>query len=357
MEDNKDFMSIFGSNDVELNFDLPIDEELQETEDTQEETENTDEEITEQEDAEEVGDEDQIDDQSEEDDSDDESSPNLYSSILNVLHEQGIIPSLDSSEKVETSEDLINVFKKEIEIQAARKFEDYIENLDVDKVGQVKKQELLLESISEDTLKDDLELAKQIIYQDYINQGLSEDKAKRLLKKTIDLGEDIVLEDATESLNSLKEFTKRQLEVEKQAAQEEIKKQAEQQKKLELELKNKVYNSQDIVKGLKITKALQDRVYKSMTEIVSKNPETGVLENKLMQERSKDPISFDTRMYYIYELTNGFNDFSKVAKDAQSKTVKDLERVIRRTKIEDNGTPTYLQDPESYGGIGSQLVL
>ena len=94
-----------------------------------------------------------------------------------------------------------------------------------------------------------------------------------------------------------------------------------------------------------------------MTEVVSKNPETGEMQNKFMQSRSLNPIEFDTKMYYLYELTNGFTDMSSISKTVTSKAVKNLEKVLRKTRFEDNGTPGYLQDPDSYGGIGSELVL
>jgi hypothetical protein len=94
-----------------------------------------------------------------------------------------------------------------------------------------------------------------------------------------------------------------------------------------------------------------------MTEVVSKNPQTGELENKFMKDRSGNPIEFDTKMYYFYELTNGFTDLGKISTNVNSKAVKDLEKALRKTKFEDNGTPGYLSDPNSYSGFGSELVI
>lgn len=359
MEENENEMSIFDSDQsFELDYDeIETTEEVENTEDI-----NDDQTEDEDEDPDRVGEEDQEDeDNSEENETEDnndadDSSPNLYSSLVNILHEQGVIPSLDSSEKIETAEDLINIVKREINIQADTKLDDYLNNLDLSKIAEVKKDSMSLESINEDSLKEDVELAKQIILKDYMNQGLSEDKAKRYLKRTIDSGEEFLLEEANESLESLKQFEKKQIEVSKENAKKQLQEQVKEQERLDLELKNKIFNSEEIIKGVKSNKALKDRVYKSMTEIVSKNPETGILENKLMQDRAKNPLEFDIKMYSIYELTNGFTDFDKILKTTKSKATLDLEKAIRNNKIKEDSTPTWAQDDQSYDGFGSELV-
>jgi len=356
MEENE--MSLFSDNSAELVFDHEQfeDDTVEETEDSQEENINQD--PTEQEDAENVGDDVEDDEESEESESKDKSSPNLYSSIVEVLKDQGIIPSLESSKEIKTSEDLISVLKQEIEIQSQKRLEDYVENLDTSKIIESKQQLTSLAEIDEDVLKADTKLAKELIYQDYLNQGLSEDRAKKLLKKTIDLGEDLVIEDALESLESLKQFEQNRIKLEQENYKKQIKAQEDEQRQLDEQLKTKIFSTDEFVTGVKASKALQEKVYKSMTEIVGKNPQ-GILENKLMKDRSENPIDFDIRMYALYELTNGFKDVSKVIKDTKSKAVKDLETVIRKTRIEDNGTPSWMQDSGSYSSPydNQELVL
>jgi hypothetical protein len=297
------------------------------------------------------------DENNEENESGVDSSPNLYSSISNVLFEQGIIPSLESSENIKTSDDFVGALKKEIEIQAEQRLEEYLQNLDLNKIATSRRTQIELENIDEDYLKDNIDVAKDIIFRDYLNQGLSEERATKLLRKTIDLGEDMVIEDAIESAQSLREFEARNEQQERSRYSQQLEQQAREQEAINNSIKNTIYNSKEVIAGLPNTKALQDRVFRSMTEVVSKNPETGEMQNKFMQSRSLNPIEFDTKMYYLYELTNGFTDLSSISKTVTSKAVKNLENVLRKTRFEDNGTPGYLQDPESYGGIGSELVL
>lgn len=354
-------MSLFNSDNLELNFndDYFKNEDLDD-EENQDENEDINKPVEEEEDndtPESVDGED--DDKNEgEDSDDDDSSPNLYSSFSNVLFEQGIIPSLESSEKIKSIDDLAEAIKKEIEIQADLKSNEKLENLDLEKIAISKKTEIELDSIDEDFLKNNLEKAKDLILKDYLNQGLPEDRARKMLRKTIDLGEDVVIEEALESIQSLKIFEKKQQELELKNYQERKQQELKEQEELNNTIKNFVFNSKEIIKGIPNTKVLQERVYKSMTEVVSKNPETGEMMNKFMSDRVKDPISFDTKIYYLYELTNGFTDLGNIQKTVASKTVKDFEKTLRKTKIEEDGVPNYLQDPDSYGGrFGSELVI
>ena len=295
-------------------------------------------------------------------------SPDLFSSFADVLAEQGLLPSANlQDKKIESVDDLTALFKEEINNQV----KTYI----VDKLGEEGFEALekgvslaeyqrysedvnTLDNISEDTLKENADLAKEIILQDYIAQGLSESKAKRLLEKTSDLGEDMVLEDAVESLKSLKAIQHKRLE---QLALEREKEQLELQKrqeKIDNDLKNAVYNSEEYIKGLgKVDKAIQDRVYKSITQPVGKAP-NGVAENKLMKHRRENPVEFDVKLYYLYEVTNGFEDFSKIVSKSESKAADRLSKALRKTKFDTSGTPSYVQDEESYDGfLGDELVL
>jgi len=298
----------------------------------------------------------------------DKDSPELFSSFAEVLAEQGLLPSANLQDKeVKTVDDLTTLLKEEINNQV----KDYL----VEKVGEQGYEALekgvslseyqqyntdlqTLDKINEDTLKENPELAKEVILQDYIAQGLSQAKAERLLEKIIDLGDESLLEDATESLSSLKAIQERKLqEIAIQREKEQIEAQRRVEK-IDNDLKNAVYNSEEYVKGLgKVDKSIQDRVYKSITNVVGKSPQ-GVAENKLMQHRRENPIEFDVKLYYLYEMTNGFEDFSKINKASETKAADKLAKVLRKTKFDTSGAPTYAQDDQSYDGVlGDELVL
>lgn len=285
-----------------------------------------------------------------------EPSSNLYSSLATVVYEQGLLPSLDiENTPIKSIDDLVSAFKKEQEIQALKLNEDFINNIDVNKIAQSKKAIQDLSVITEDTLKEDLSLAKQIIQQDLQNQGLDQAKTSRMLKRLIDLGDDAILEDAVESLESLKEFQKRQIIQEQENYKQKIEQDRIAQENLDKELKQTIYESKELVKGLKLTKVIQDKVYKNITEIVGKSPD-GEFENKFMRDRRENPLEFEARMHMFYELTNGFKDYSKLTTPAKSNAIKDLEKIAKQTKLTDNGTPLWMQDSNTYDNTNGHVL-
>lgn len=356
-DDNELGMGLFeGNQELNFNFALPEDDN------TEEEENNTDTNVddttlennnhVEDNSSEEVDEEDVEEEGSE----GSESSSNLYSSLAAFVHEQGLLPSLDIDLKdIKSADDFANVFNKELDIQAELRLNDYLANLDLNKIGNVQKDIQDLNTINTDSLRNDINLAKRIIYDDYLNQGLDEKKANRMLNRLIDLGEDAILEDAEESLESLKEFKNREIEKETNSYKERLEAEKIEQSKLDERMKKTIYESKDLISGLKANKALQDKVYKSINDIVGKSPE-GVFENKFMKERRENPLEFEIRMYHFYELTNGFKDLSKISTNAKSSAVKDLEQIARKTKFKDNGTPLWAQDENTYSNVSGHVL-
>jgi hypothetical protein len=355
-------MDLFSSEgELELNLDISSSED----EDIKEEIETTGEGGDESQDSEIVASEDESEDTEPDVESDNESdaSPNLYSSFATLLHEEGVLSSLDSDIKIENAADVNALIASEIEKRVSSQYSEAdLEDLRALRSG-VSKEELInyrsdqykLDAITPEMLEVQPELRKQIIYQDYINQGLSESKALKLLNRSVEVEQD--LEDAIEALPSIKEFKTRQLEKQQEQYRIEEAQREEQYKTQQKKLKDSIYNTDEIIKGHKITKTLQDRVYKSMTNIVGKSPE-GLPENQLMRVRREDPIAFDSKLYYLYEITKGFTDFNVLTKQATSKATKNLESALRNnTFLQDSGTPAYLEDDQSYDGFKGEFIL
>lgn len=356
-------MSLFGENDdFELNYDFIPEGFENEDEDQEDNSDDQDLEknkFTEDESSEEVGDEeDEQEDGDENDEDNNDSSSNLYSSIASVLHEQGLLPSLDiEGTKIESVDDFVEAFKKEQVIQAQLMAEEYLNSLDLEAIAKSKLEIQNLDKIDSEYLSENIDKAKQIIYEDYLNQGLSQEKATRLLNRLIDLGEDAILEDAEESLKSLKEFNARKIEAEKEAYELKQKQELEYQQKLDENIKKTLFESKNLIQGYTPTKAVQEKVYKTMNEIVGKSPD-GVFENRFMRDNRENPVEFQVRLYTAYELTDGFKDFSKLMAKGKTSAVKDLERIIKKGEFKDTGTPTWMTDKNSYDiGIGDELNI
>lgn len=309
--------------------------------------------------SEEVGSDDQSEGSNESDDEGDSSS-NFFTTLTGFIHEKGLLPSIDlGSVKIETEEDFVEAIRNEIKIQSELQSQDYLRNLNLEVIAKSNHEIQNLESITEDTLRSNLEQAKSIIFKDYINQGLTEERATRLLNRLVDLGDDALIEDALTSIDSLKQYESRRIEEEQQAYErrqaEEIKHYEETQELI----KKSVFERNDLFKDYKAPQSVRKAVYETMNNIVGKDPETGEFENRFMRDRRESPIDFDTRMYYVYTLTDGFKDFSKLTQTGKSIAVKDLEQAYKSVASQDAGKPAWTTDNQSYDvlGIGDELII
>jgi len=369
MADNNESMDLFGE-DLDFNLDLDstsIPEEDIPTEDVDETDDVVDESNNSSEDTDKTDPESVTGEGDRSGEEDEESSPNFYSSLASALTEQGLLPSLDlETTKIESVDDFTSAFKQEVD--------NAVKNQLITKLGQegydaidkgVTVQEFksyenelaTLNTINDDNLQEDLELSKKVVYQDLINQGLSEGRALKFLERTLELGEDKLIEDAKESLTNIKEFTVNKIDQQKLDSEKNILDQQKAEEKAIVALKENVYNTKELIEGITISKSIQDKVYKDMTEIVGNDP-NGNPENKFMKDRRENTLDIDTKIYYLYNLTNGFKDFSKLSTKVKSNALSDLEKSFRQTSFKEQGNdPDFLKDSESYGAFGDEVVF
>jgi hypothetical protein len=115
------------------------------------------------------------------------------------------------------------------------------------------------------------------------------------------------------------------------ATEQEKKQQLEQARNKQLEdLKSAVYGREKVFEALPVNKGLQDRVHDLMTKPVSYTPE-GVPMNALMKARQENPVDFETNLYYLYELTDGFKNLNKFVNKATTKAINSFKSKLAKT--------------------------
>jgi len=287
----------------------------------------------EEESPEKVGDEE--DDEDEDTGTSQTSQPTLYSSLAKVLAEEGVLTSFDpKSTKVETSEDLINAIRETIKQNELADLTDdqkvYLEavrsGMPPEQVANQQSTFKQLESITADEIESNAELRKQLIYNEHIGRGISPEKAMKLTQRSIDIGEDV--SDATESLEELKKAQKQQFEQsilqQKQAEAEK----AEKAKQDLLKFKESVMNTKEIIPGLKINNKVAEKVFEQAVKPVHQLP-NGQVVNAVVKAKIDDPIGFETKLNYLFYITKGFSDFSKIATTQKTKAVQELDDLVR----------------------------
>ena len=282
----------------------------------------------------------------------DGSSPetNFYSSIASALKEEGIFPDLDDAEidNVKEAEDFRDLIEKQINAglgEAQKRIYDALNTgVEPNVIRQYENTLGYLNSITEEQINDESEkgeqLRKQLLQQDFINRGYSQERAIKMTEKLFASGEDI--EEAKQALQGNKDFfndkykeilddAKKREEEDKKAA----KKQAEQ-------LKKDILSGDKIFGEVEIDKATRQKVYDNISKPVYKDPETGEYYTALQKYKLEHENDFIKNVGLLFTLTDGFTNLDKLvspsAKKEVKKKLKELEHTLNNTARNDNGT-------------------
>lgn len=139
---------------------------------------------------------------------------NFYSSIAKALLEDGVFSNLSEEDikDINDSEGLKSLFEKQNEslLTEKQKRIDAVLNYGIEPniISQYERTIDFLNSVSDDDLTDEGEkgnnLRQQLIYQDLINKGYSQERAVKRVNQIFENGEDV--EEAKESFKSINQY-------------------------------------------------------------------------------------------------------------------------------------------------------
>ena len=340
-------------------------------EETEETTEVTTEDVSEK--PEGVGSEDNIEEQEDTTSNKGGSSPknNFYSSIAKAFAEEGIFPDLDdeSASKIETPEEFRDLIEDRIksELDERQKRVDEALNAGVEP-SDIRKYEntiSYLDSIKDETITSENEegekLRKQLIYQDFVNRGYSQERATREVKKSFDAGTDI--EDAKEALKSNLEFFQGQYDNLIEEAKAEEEKEIKQRKEQAEKLKKSILEDKEVFGELSIDKKTRQKIFDNISKPVYKDPNTGQIFTALQKYEMENRTDFLKNVSLVFTLTDGFKNLDGLIKGKVKKEVKkgirELENVLNNTARTSDGNLRFVSnvedDPESFIGQGWTL--
>lgn len=298
---------------------------------------------------------------------------NFYSSIAKALQEEGVLPDLnnDITDKIETAED----FAEAIEHQIQAKFDERQKRIDdalnagvePTEVGKYERMISYLDSIDDSTISDESEkgetLRKQLIYQDYINRGYSQERAKREVEKSFNAGTD--LDDAKEALQGNKDFFTEQYNDLIKEAQEEEKAEQKRIKEEADSLKKSILEDKEVFGELKIDKATRQKILDNVSKPIYKDPETGVYYTAVMKYQKEHRVDFLKNLGLIFTLTDGFKNLDGLVKSKVNKEVKkslrELENTINNTARTSDGNLKFVtgisEDPSSIISKGFSIDI
>lgn len=303
----------------------------------------------------------------------DDSSPNFFSSIANAFVEEGIFPDLDDDvvKGIKTAKDFRDAIEEQIKAglteQQKRVAEALDNNVAPSKIKQYENVITYLNSINDEALDTEDEkgedLRKRILFQDYINRGFSEERAKRAVTRAIENGTDI--EDAKEALESVRAFYKDEYnqvleDARKEREEEETanEKRAEKVKKLILD------NNAELFKGVDVDKKTRQVAFDAVSKPIYKDPKTGDTYTAIQKYELENKEEFVAKLGLLYAVTDGFKNIDKIVNTKVKKEIKKglskLEEQLSNTRRAPGGSLRFssgADDKESYLGKGVTLDI
>ena len=292
------------------------------------------------------------------------SPKNFYSSIANAMAEDGIFPNLDEEtlSKVVDAETLSDAIEAEIK---ARYDEGQQRILNALKNGvepsEIRSYESTLNYISSIKDTDILEesekgenLRSRLIYQDFINKGMSPEKAQKLTQRSIDAGTDV--EDAKEALISNKEYFQNAYNKLLKDAEVKAESDKAERKKQQEKLKDSILKDKTLMGDMEINQDLRKKVYDNISKPIYRDPETGDYLTALQRYEIEHKADFLKYAGLFYTLTDGFKDFKSFMKGEikkeKRKGLRELEHTLNNTRRDASGNlklvTTKEDDPESF---------
>ena len=307
------------------------------------------------------------------DEDSDGTSPNdnFYSSIANALAVDGIFPNLDDEtvKKAVDAESFSDLIEAEINARLDEKqqriskaLDNGVEPTDIRKYEGVLNQ---INTITDAAIAEESEkgerLRYNLIYQDFLNKGMSQEKAKKLTDRSVDNGTDV--EDAKDALQSNKEFFRNAYNKLLQEAQEEADEEKANRDKRAKQLETSLMKDKQLLGDMEIGKDIRKKAFETISKPIYKDPDTGQYMTAIQKYEKEHGADFLKYTGLMYVMTNGFKDFDSFAKGKVKKEMKkglrDLEKTLNNTRRNSDGSLNMVtsqkDDPNSF--INGNLKL
>ena len=305
--------------------------------------------------------------------SDGTSPNNFYSSIANALAVDGIFPNLNEEavKKAVDAESFSALIEEEINARLDEKqqriskaLENGVEPTDIRKYENTLKyiSSLTDANIAAETEEGE-QLRRNLIYQDFLNKGMTAAKAQKLTERTINAGTDV--EDAKEALLSNKEFFTAEYNRLLQEAQEDADAEKADRQKQAQQLQSSLMKDKQLLGDIELSNDIRKKAFDALVKPIYKDPETGEYLTALQKYESEHRSDFLKYTSLLFTLTNGFKDFDSFAKGKVKKEMKkglrDLEQTLNNTRRATDGSLRMVtnqkEDPESFFTKGMHLDL
>lgn len=213
---------------------------------------------------------------------------------------------------------------------------------DTDRAIQMAQQLDYLETVSEDQIKDNVELQKQLYYQQLMAKNFSNADALEAIQEADELGK--LADKATKALPALKQHAIGIVEESRKttAAQQEQQRIANEESYTKL--MSAIDSKEEFITGLKLNKVSRDKIKNNISAPVYTD-ESGKEYTSLMYKQKQKPAEFQMLINY-YDSIGLFNldkegnfapNVTKIKNAVKSKAVSELDSVLRNEEAKGLG--------------------
>lgn len=264
-----------------------------------------------------------------------------------LLKEEGILPNMDLEEYDGTAEGLkkamvdeivgaVNYYKETLPERIKHLIENYEEGVPLEKLLEIDRNEIEFEGITEDKIREDVSLQKHMVEMYFKKTTrFSDSRIRTMVERYEDSGE--LEEEAISAVNELKELVSKEREESVKEAQKQQKLNQERVERELAELNKKIQGTDEIIPGMKLNSKMKNDLVKSLTTPVGKD-QNGNPVNRIVAARMEDPIEFEIRLHYLFEITKGFKDFSKLSEKGKKDSIKEFEEAAAKLDKTTEGT-------------------
>jgi len=257
-----------------------------------------------------------------------------------MLVEEGVLPNLDLENFDGTADSLMQAYSEYDQKRFEQYKESYLdprvkwlqdnleEGVPLNKLLEIDEKKFELSKVTEGTLEENEDLQRTVVKNYYKETtNFTEEKIDKLIERLETLGE--LESESKSSLSELKTVLeqKEQYELEQSKRQRQILR--EQEQKVLEEFNNTIDKTEEIIPGIKLSSLIKDRIIKTLTTPVDVDPQTGYPVNKIAKARSTNPLDFEIKLAYLFELTKGFQDWSSLGTAGKRKAIEEFEESIK----------------------------
>ena len=273
-------------------------------------------------------------------DPDKKQSSSPFTPYAKLLKEEGVLPNLNMEEFDGTAEGLktamineivgaVEMYKETLPDRVKDLINNYEEGVPLEQLLKLDKEELQVLSLDEDKIKEDISLQKETV-RNYLKKTskFSDKKIDNQIQYYEDSGE--LEEEALNAATELKDLLKTEKEQAVEQAKQKEKMMQDQARQDLANLNKKIQDATEIIPGLKLNDKVKSELIKSMTVPAGKD-KNGNPVNRIVAARMENPVDFEIKLHYLFEITKGFSDFSKLVEKGKKDTMKEFEEAISKT--------------------------